>query len=188
MSFYSLLLLAVGLCFDTFAVSLSGGVGQRFRAGTITKIVLVLAIAQTAMLLIGYLLGDLIYDYIKNIDHWIAFILLTLVGGKMILESFEKEKKSVVNFHSNSVLFIVALATSIDAIAVGISLAMENLSQTDLTIGSSMVFVITAVAAVVGLLSGNRLGKYIGRRAELVGGLILIGIGVEILLKHLEIL
>ncbi len=185
MNILSLVLLAVSLCFDTFAVSLSGGVRGNYTAVAILKIMLVMAAFQTAMLIIGWLLGSSVSAYIAQLDHWVAFALLAFIGGKMVLESFEKDKEQTTNFQSNRVLFVIALATSIDAIAVGVSLALVDLSSFDLWMVSTMLFATTAAAAFIGLIGGSRLGKRIGKRAELLGGVILILIGLKILLEHL---
>jgi putative Mn2+ efflux pump MntP len=189
MSFLSLLLLALGLCFDTFAVSLSGGAGVKCKdgrtAGRTAKIALTLAAAQTIMLAIGWWLGASVSNYIAAFDHWIAFALLAFIGGKMIKESFEKEAAHTTNLQNTRVLLIVALATSIDAIAVGVSLALIHLPLSGMLTESALVFLITATVAVAGLVGGNALGKRIGSRAELLGGVILIAIGIKIVLEHL---
>jgi putative Mn2+ efflux pump MntP len=187
MSFLSLLLLALGLCFDTFAVSLSGGAGVQRRAIRLTKIAVVLAFAQTLMLVVGWLLGASVSAYIAAFDHWIAFALLAFIGGKMIRESFEKAATHTTNLQNTRVLLIVALATSIDAIAVGVSLAFIQLPLSGVLIESALVFLATATVSVAGLLGGNVLGKRIGSRAELLGGIILIAIGAKIVLEHLHI-
>lgn len=188
MSFIPLLLLALGLCFDTFAVSLSGGVGVQRRAGRIAKIALTLAAAQTIMLVAGWWLGASVSVYIAAFDHWIAFALLAFIGGKMVRESFEKATMHTTNLQNTRVLLIVALATSIDAIAVGVSLALIQLPLSGLLTESALVFLATATVAVAGLLGGNMLGKRIGLRAELLGGIILIAIGAKIVLEHLHII
>ncbi|MDR2358348.1 MAG: manganese efflux pump MntP family protein [Prevotellaceae bacterium] len=185
MSFPSLFLLALGLCFDTFAVSLSGGAGVEHTAAGRIKIAVVLAFAQTLMLVAGWLLGAPVSACIAAFDHWIAFALLAFIGGKMILESFEKETAHTVNLQNRRVLLIVALATSIDAIAVGVSLALVHLPLSGLIMESALVFLITAAVALAGLRGGNCLGKRTGSRAELIGGVILIAIGGKIVLEHL---
>ncbi|MDR0694266.1 MAG: manganese efflux pump MntP family protein, partial [Prevotellaceae bacterium] len=159
MSFLSLLLLASGLCFDTFAISLSGGVSVKYTAGGRIKIAAVLASAQTLMLVAGWLLGMPISARIAAFDHWIAFALLAFIGGKMILESFEKETTHSTNLQNRRVLLIVALATSIDAMAVGVSLALVRLPLSGLVTESALVFLITAAVALAGLKGGNYIGK-----------------------------
>ncbi|MDR1405656.1 MAG: manganese efflux pump MntP family protein [Prevotellaceae bacterium] len=188
MSFLSLLLLALGLCFDTFAVSLSGSAGRTHTAGRITKIAITLAAAQTAMLFTGWLLGTSISAYIAAFDHWIAFVLLAFIGGKMIWESSEKEAAHTTNLQNPRILLIVALATSIDALAVGVSLALLNLSRSGLFTECGLVFAITATVAAAGLMGGSYLGKRIGARSELLGGIILIAIGAKIVLEHLHVI
>ena len=188
MSFLSLLLLALGLCFDTFAVSLSGGVGVRHTAAGRIKIAAVLAFAQTLLLVAGWLLGASVSACIAAFDHWIAFALLAFIGGKMIVESFEKTTAHTTNLQNRRVLLVVALATSIDAMAVGVSLALVHLPLSGLATESALVFLITAAVAMAGLAGGNYLGKRIGFRAERLGGVILIAIGAKIVLEHLQII
>ncbi|MDR2802095.1 MAG: manganese efflux pump MntP family protein [Prevotellaceae bacterium] len=175
----------MGLCFDTFAVSLSGGAGVKRTAASRIKIAVVLALAQTVMLVAGWLLGASVGVYIAAFDHWIAFALLAFIGGKMIWESFEKETTHTTNLQNGRILLIVALATSIDAIAVGVSLALVRLPLAGLLTESTLVFLFTAAVALAGLIGGNALGKRIGSRAELLGGIILIAIGGKILWEHL---
>jgi putative Mn2+ efflux pump MntP len=182
----ALFLLAIGLCFDTFAVSLSGGVGVPLSARRITKITLVFTLVHTSLLMAGWCLGVSLAQYITAFDHWIAFALLAFIGGKMIRESFRPGAPSTP-LGNPYVLLIVAFATSIDAIAVGVSLACVALPFCGLLLGSAMVFAVTAVAVVVGLLSGHRLGTRIGKRAECFGGLILIALGTRILIEHLRL-
>ncbi|MDR0729135.1 MAG: manganese efflux pump MntP family protein [Prevotellaceae bacterium] len=181
---FSLLLLAIGLCFDTFAVSLSGGIDAKHTALRIAKISSVFALFQTAMLAVGWLLGASMLTYIAPVDHWVAFGLLAFIGGKMIRESFDPGPTST-NLAYNYVLFIIALATSIDAIAVGVSLACSHILLPMMGVAALLVFIVTVVAAVAGLLGGRRLGTRIGKRAEIIGGIMLIAIGVKILLEHL---
>ncbi|MDR2361995.1 MAG: manganese efflux pump MntP family protein [Prevotellaceae bacterium] len=181
---FSLLLLAIGLCFDTFAVSLSGGIDAKHSLLRIAKISAVFALSQTAMLTIGWLLGTAALTYIAPVDHWIAFGLLAFIGGKMIRESFNPGPAST-NLANHYVLLIIALATSIDAIAVGVSLACSHILLPMMGIAALFVLTITTAAAVAGLLGGRRLGARVGKRAEIIGGIILIAIGVKILLEHL---
>ncbi|MDR3133409.1 MAG: manganese efflux pump MntP family protein [Prevotellaceae bacterium] len=184
MSLLSLFLLALGLCFDTFAVSLSGGIGVKYTLGCRIKIATVLALAQTLLLVAGWWLGVSVSAYIAAFDHWIAFALLAFIGGKMVRESFEKTTEHKTNLQNGRVLLIVALATSIDAMAVGVSLALLHLPLSGLLTESALVFLITAAVAIAGLRGGSALGKRIGARAELLGGIILIAIGAKIVLEH----
>ncbi|MDR1680809.1 MAG: manganese efflux pump MntP family protein [Prevotellaceae bacterium] len=184
MTLFSLFLLAVGLCFDTFAVSLSGGIDAKPTAMRIAKISGVFAFFHTAMLAAGWLLGTSVLTWIAPVDHWVAFGLLAFIGGKMIKESFEPGAAST-NLAHNYVLLIIALACSIDAIAVGVSLACSHILLPMMGIAALQMFVVTVAATVAGLLSGRRLGARIGKRAEIVGGIMLIAIGTKILIEHL---
>ena len=184
MSFFTLFLIAAGLCFDTFAASLSGGIDARRPAAGIARISGVFALCQAAMLAIGWLLGASVLGYIAPVDHWVAFGLLAFIGGKMIGES-RRQGAAATNLSRRSVLLIVALATSIDAIAVGVSLACSHLLLPAMLTAVVLVFIVTAIAAVAGLLGGRRLGVRVGKRAEIAGGVILIAIGLKILIEHL---
>ena len=140
---------------------------------------------QAIMLALGWLAGQTLIDLIGNFDHWLAFILLVFIGGKMVWESFRKEdeeKEKKVDFTKGLLLLTLSIATSIDSLAVGLSFAFldVNIAQASLVIGLT-TFVITVIA----LLIGKKVGKLIGERAELIGGLILIGIGLRILITHL---
>lgn len=187
MSYSELFILAVGLCFDTLAVSLSGGVCMKQRnIKPWLKIILIFALFQGGMTGVGFLFGVGVSDYITQYDHWIAFALLAFIGGKMIKESFEKGKESSVNLLNNRVLITVAIATSIDALAVGISLAFINLSYQRIVAGCMIIAIVTATASIIGLTGGRHLGPRFGKRSELLGGLILIVIGAKILIEHLS--
>jgi putative Mn2+ efflux pump MntP len=195
MSYVELLLLGISLCFDTFAVSLTGGIcmGIKLNIWQTLKIILTFALFQMGLTMVGWLLGTGFYVYIERIDHWIAFGLLIYIGGGMLLEGFRgKEEsecqecgKSKTNLLNPKTLCVLAVATSIDALAVGISLAMVSLSFLKLIIGMSSIFLFTALASYIGLNGGRAMGDKLGSKPEMVGGLILVGIGVKILLEHL---
>ncbi len=193
MTYFELFLLALGLCFDTFAVTLSGGICMniKFKCSQIVKIILCFAIFQAGFTLIGWVLGFGLSTYINKFDHWIAFILLSYIGGKMILESIKKgetcycDEGGKTNLLSLKQLVLLSIATSIDALAVGISIALIKISSFKVAIGIVMIFGVTAIAAYAGLLSGSRVGVKFGKRSELIGGIILIAIGIKILVEHL---
>ncbi len=195
MSYVELLLLGISLCFDTFAVSLTGGIcmGIKLNIWQTLKIILTFALFQMGLTMVGWLLGTGFYVYIERIDHWIAFGLLIYIGGGMLLEGFRgKEEsecqecgKSKTNLLNPKTLCVLAVATSIDALAVGISLAMVSLSLLKLVIGMTSIFLFTALASYIGLNGGRAMGDRLGSKPELAGGLILVAIGVKILLEHL---
>ncbi len=190
MGLLEILLLAIGLSFDTFAVSLSSGIClPQIPRVQFIKITLTFAIFQSGLTLIGWIMGSGVIDYIGPYDHWIAFILLSYIGGKMIYEGISYEEScDCVDLRDNRRLITVSLATSIDALAVGISLALINLDISNILIASLVIAAITALASTIGLKGGRRLGKLFGKRSEIVGGIILIIIGSKILIEHLGIL
>jgi len=182
MGVISIILIGLGLSFDTFAVSVSTGLikkSLRFWQGV--KIAIVMAFFQGLMPLLGWLGGSQLSTYISSIDHWIAFVLLSAVGLKMIFDSFSKEEKKV-NPLQFRMIVLMAIATSIDALIVGISLAFVEvvIIQSVLIIGA-----ITFLAAMIGMLVGKSANGKLGKKVEIFGGLILIGIGLKIMLEHL---
>lgn len=190
MSILTIILTGIGLSMDAFAVSLSKGFCLRkniFRNAF--KISIFFGISQAIMPLIGWLCGIYFESYIKFIDHWIAFILLSLLGGKMIYESI-KEDNSETSVEcsleeeeiGNKNLLILAVATSIDALAVGISFAFLSINiMTAIIIIGIVTFIICFIGVYIGKALGNVLKKY----SEILGGVILIFIGLKILIEHL---
>lgn len=183
MNLLTIILIAIGLSFDTFAVSVSTGLTiSKISFGQAFRIAIILAFFQAIMPLAGWFLGSQVANLISNYDHWIAFGLLTILGIKMIYESF---KNNSVKTDSNNltlpVLVGMAIATSIDALVVGVSFAFVklNIYYTILIIGA-----ITFLVAMIGMLLGKKVGVKFGTKMEIFGGLILIGIGIKILLSH----
>lgn len=196
MSYLELLLIGVSLCFDTFAVSLTGGIclNTKLNLWQTTKIIMTFALFQMGLTLAGWLLGAGFYVYIERIDHWVAFGLLGYIGGNMIMEglkgkgsgdSCEECPKNKTNLLDTKNLCLLAVATSIDALAVGISLAMVDLSFIKISAGLLSIFLFTALASYIGLNGGRSMGDRMGNKPELLGGAILLVIGVKILLEHL---
>lgn len=184
MTTWEIILIAVGLAMDCFTVAL--GIGTNGMKKT-TRMVLRLAfhfgLFQGGMTFLGWLAGKQIADLISTFDHWVAFLLLMYVGGKMILESRKEETECQPGDPTRGgSLVMLSIATSIDALAVGLSLAFidGSILQNSLIIGG-MSFLL----AIAGYLIGDRLGCRFGKRMELVGGLILVGIGVKVLVSHL---
>ena len=154
MSYIELFLLAAGLCFDTFAVSLTGGICTQGSLGRrqILKIILCFAVFQAGLSFAGWLLGYSVSDYISKVDHWVAFVLLDYIGVKMIVEGCSREdeavsKSSLLNPRQ---LVLLSIATSIDAVAVGISLALVKLPFLKIGVCTAMVFICTALASLAG--------------------------------------
>ncbi|HOW30051.1 MAG TPA: manganese efflux pump MntP family protein [Bacteroidales bacterium] len=183
MGLLTILLIAIGLSFDTFAVSISSGLalpGISFRNAV--RIAIVLAFFQALMPLIGWAAGTGLSKYVKDYDHWIAFGLLFLLGAKMIYESLQKsDEKSSFNPLDLKVRVVMAIATSIDALIVGISFAFLefNIALAIFIIGS-----VTFIVSMLGMLFGKSVGTRLGRRMEIVGGIMLIAIGAKILIEH----
>ena len=178
MLYIEVLLLAIGLSMDSLAVSVTG-----CTAGNIIKIASVLGIFQAGMTVIGYTMGLGFEKYICAFDHWIAFTLLLYLGGKMIYDSTkEEEEDGKFDPLCNRTLCGLGIATSIDALAVGISLAIL---KSPLLLQASTIGVVTFAISAFGVYFGNRFGKRIDLKLDLIGGLILIGIGTKILIEHL---
>ncbi len=178
------ILIAIGLNFDTFSVAIvEGSQMARVSIKNSFKVGIFFGIGQALMALLGVLLGLSFNLIISNIDHWVAFLLLSTIGIKLILESRQKENSIK---HKNALrlqtLFPLVIATSIDAVAVGITLAFihSSIIQSIITIG-----IITFFASFIGYYSGKELRKVFKSRVKIIGGLILISIGIKILVEHL---
>ncbi|MDE7278785.1 MAG: manganese efflux pump MntP family protein [Oscillospiraceae bacterium] len=189
MSFLELFLIAVGLSADAFSVSVCKGLNMRkLNLKHAYVIALFFGVFQAVMPLLGYLLGTGFSEYIEKYDHWIAFVLLAFIGGKMAIEAIrEKDGEAEEKTDTLSIgeLTILAVATSIDALAVGITFAFlkVNILPSVLLIG-----VTTFALSLGGVLLGNRFGAKYKSKAEIAGGVILIFIGLKILLEHLGII
>jgi len=191
MEIITLILLALGLSFDSFAVSVSSGLvlpAIRFYKACI--IAFSLAFFQALMPLLGWFAGLTIRDYLVNFDHWIAFGLLSALGIKMIFESLKpEERRNGFNPLDPVVLLTMSLATSIDALIVGVSFAFIETPDTPLWLAILLPVIIiggiTFLMSMLGILFGKKAGSKLGKRMEMLGGIILIGIGFKILLEHL---
>lgn len=187
MSFVEIVLLSISLCFDTLAVSVVGGACiSDIGAWKRVKIILSFALFQAGFTFVGWILGETVNWYIDSFDHWIAFGLLAYIGGKMVFDAFRKgngaEKLDLLNTRT---LILSSVATSIDALAVGISLAMIQMGTGRVLLTVALTGLFTALAAAVGLGGGERLSRILGRKCNIIGGVILVAIGVKILLEHL---
>ncbi|OGD19033.1 MAG: hypothetical protein A2W03_06405 [Candidatus Aminicenantes bacterium RBG_16_63_16] len=187
MSFPIVLGLAFALAMDAFAVSLGIGLAHHPVTGRQTlRLALTFGLFQFVMCTSGWAAGETIVKYIERFDHWLAFILLLVVGGRMIYESFEREKPEKSERRdptSGASLLVLGVATSLDSLAVGLSLAALG---TAILYPAAVIGAVAFAMTVIGMKLGPALGKVIGRRAELLGGLVLIGIGVKILVDHLR--
>lgn len=185
MSFIELFLIAVGLSMDAFAVSVCKGLSvKRLSAKHALIVGIYFGGFQFLMPVIGYLLGFRFEHIITNIDHWIAFVLLAFIGGSMIKESFGKSEELNDDFSFKTML-MMAVATSIDALAVGITFAFLSVR---ILPAAGLIGITTFIISGAGIYIGNVFGAKYKSRAELAGGVILILIGVKILLEHLGII
>ena len=187
MEFLSLLLIAFALAMDAFSVALTDGmIIKNLRFNNALKIGLFFGVFQVIMPCIGWFLGCGFINYIRAIDHWIAFVLLGFIGVNMIVESVkgEDDDSSEKDPLNNKVLALMAVATSIDALAAGITFAIEG-TFVNIFVSSGIIGIVALVCSVCGVYIGRKSGKLFGSRAELVGGIVLILIGLKILIEHL---
>ena len=186
MSFFDLFVIALALSMDAFAVSICKGLSAK-KAGA--KHILTAGVYfggfQALMPLIGFLLGYKFERFIVSVDQWIAFVLLAVIGGNMIKEALGGEDDEVNDSFSFKTMLPLALATSIDALAVGISFAFLGV---DIVTAALLIGVTTFVISGAGIVVGNIFGAKYKSKAELAGGIVLILIGLKILLEHLGII
>ncbi|MDR2933467.1 MAG: manganese efflux pump MntP family protein [Oscillospiraceae bacterium] len=189
MNWYELVLIAVGLSMDAFAVAICKGLSmEKSGFGKALVVGLYFGVFQAAMPLAGYYLGSHFAARIEAYDHWIAFILLVIIGGKMVWESLRREKDGEACEETSlrpAVMLPLAVATSIDALAIGVSFAFL---QVQIVPAVTLIGVVTLVLSMAGVKIGNVFGARFKSKAEFAGGLILILMGVKILLEHLGIL
>jgi putative Mn2+ efflux pump MntP len=176
--------IAFGLAMDAFAVAISSGITLKdLRITNALKIALFFGSFQAVMPLLGWLAGLGARDFISGIDHWIAFGLLSLIGCKMIYESRkDHSREKDLNPLNTHVLVILSIATSIDALAIGVSFAFLNI-----TIAAPILVIglVTFTLSFFGVFVGSMSGHFFEHKIEIIGGLILIGIGIKILIEHL---
>ncbi len=177
--------LAVSLAMDAGAVAIGSSIKLcQVNLGQMLRMSLSFGFFQFIMPVIGWYLGQSVAGKIQNVDHWVAFGLLSLVGGHMIWESIhaDTEQKEINDPTRGWRLFVLSIATSIDALAVGLSLSLLRIS---IWLPSVVIGIVTAVLTALGLQLGCRLGNAFGRKMDLAGGLVLIALGVKILVEHL---
>ena len=190
MGFFELFLLGVGLSMDAFAVSVCKGLAMK-KATLKSQMTCGLWFGgfQALMPLVGFFLGAMFADAIKSFDHWIAFGLLALIGANMLKEALEKECDCCEEHNADmsvKTMFVLAVATSIDALAVGISLAMAG--NVNIWAAIALIGVTTCALSALGVKIGNIFGSRYEKKAEFAGGVILILLGMKILLEHMGIL
>ena len=187
MGFWELAVLAVGLSMDAFAVSVCKGLAlPRVSWKECCIAGAWFGGFQALMPLLGYLLGTQFERFVTSVDHWIAFVLLGIIGGNMIREALSKDEDQLDASLACKTMLLLAVATSIDALAVGITFAL--LPDVDLPAAVSFIGATTFILSAVGLKVGNVFGLKYKSRAEIAGGIILILLGVKILLEHLGVL
>jgi len=184
MDFLTIVLVALGLSFDTFAVSLSFGVVQnKIIFWQAFRVAVVLAVFQAGLLVTGFFLGSFVSDFIKAADHWVALALLSFLGIRMMIEGIKrKEEDEARDYTKIKELLTVAVGTSIDAFAVGISFALLDLK---IWLSGVIIGAVTFLASMTAIRIGKSAGAKLGQRVEIVGGLILIAIGIKIFLEHM---
>ncbi len=191
MSWLEVIGIAVGLAMDAFAVSVAVGVGlHKVEKGHIFRVSWYFGLFQFLMPIAGWAVGRLAADYVEAYDHWVAFALLGVIGGKMLYEAvFHTEEEAAEKAASKPdptrgwTLILLSIAVSIDALAVGLSMAF--LAQS-IWIPAVIIGVVAGVLSLVGIVFGGRLGRRSSTVAEIIGGLVLIGIGVNTLVSHLR--
>ena len=196
MDIISVFFIAVALAMDAFSVSITSGmILKKPHWGAMFKIGLFFGVFQFVMPCLGYLLGSAFSVLISAFDHWIAFILLAFIGGKMIYEALSEkdEEENIKNPLDNKLLTMLAISTSIDALAVGVTFATMGmgvvspctLAQTALLQASGIIGVVAFVISAAGVYIGGKCGNLFGNKAEILGGVVLVGIGLKILAEHL---
>jgi len=178
----TIIFISIGLAMDCFAVSLSAGTCEKkIRISDTLRIASAFGGFQAGMAILGWAAGSGFLKYIEKIDHWVAFTLLVFIGGKMIFESFKQDEEKKTDYCSTKALALLGIATSIDSLAVGVSLPMLKypLVFSFVTIGAA-----SFLFSVAGVYLGRRTGEVFGPKAETAGGVILIIIGGKILLEH----
>jgi manganese efflux pump family protein len=184
MSFWEILLIAIGMAMDAFAVSL--GVGTTHYAESARprfRLAFHFGFFQFAMPILGWFLGTRVAGLITGIDHWVAFFLLAFVGVRMVRSGLDPNQTTTTQDPSRGrMLVLLSVATSIDALAIGLSLAMLRVRILE---PSVVIGIVTATLSFTGLFLGRKLGKAFGKKAEIAGGVVLIGIGLRVLISHL---
>lgn len=179
------LLIALALAMDAFAVSITCGIcGKSINVFKMLKVAIFFAAFQTIMPIIGFTVGDIIPFNIEDFDHWLAFVLLALIGGHMIKESFDKDEECDIkkDVFKTTTLILAAIATSIDALAAGFSVSILKSGISLLAISAGLITLITSFCGVV---IGKKFGHIFEKKIELISGSVLILIGLKILIEHL---
>ena len=186
MKLIEIFFLGLGLAMDAFAVSICKGLSmKKIKWKSAIIIAIYFGLFQAMMPVIGYFLGSTFSSFVQKADHWIAFILLSIIGGNMIKESRDDEIEKRNDRVDFKTMIILAIATSIDALAVGVTFAFF---EVNLVLAITIIGIVTFVLSLIGVIIGNKFGDKFQNKAELTGGIILIVLGLKILLEHLGIL
>lgn len=168
---------------DCLAVAIGAGFSNKsLKISKFFIISVIFGIAHFLMPLFGWIIGDSFKVYIESFDHWVAFSLLFGIGAKMLIESFKNDNVKSISIEKISVIILLAVATSIDALIIGMSLAFLNFN---LLVSAAVISFFAFFISFIGFNIGKKFGGYYGSKAEIIGGVILIAIGIKILLEHL---
>ena len=185
MTIWESILIAIAVCFDSLAVSTACALQSKMKYRQGLLMAITFAIFQGAFPLFGALLGNIAESFIKAIDHWIAFSLLSLVGGKMLYDAFcPVEKKTNIDTSKVYIILTLAIATSIDAFVVGIGYGL-NSTIPQIIFTTIIIAIATFLSSMLGIFIGNRNIPLNEKATSILGGLVLIGLGVKILIQHL---
>ena len=185
MELFEIIVIGIGLAMDAFAVSICKGLSmKKMNWKNAIIIALYFGTFQALMPVLGYVLGSAFSSFVQSVDHWIAFILLAVIGGNMIKDSTDDEVEKRNDKVDVKTMIVLAIATSIDALAIGVTFAFF---EVNLLLAISIIGIITFTLSTLGVIIGNKFGDKFQNRAELAGGIILIIIGLKILLEHLGI-
>lgn len=183
MGILDVILIGIGLACDAFAVSITDGMQEnKMKVKKVFLIALIFGLFQAAMPLIGYLVGAIFEDIILKIDHWIAFVLLGFLGGKMLIDVFKGGEEAKHENLTFKILLLQGIATSIDALMVGVTFVGGALSIFEAIL---LIGLITFALCFIGVYVGKKSGDLLASKSQIVGGIILILIGVKILIEHL---
>lgn len=186
MSIFEIVLIGIGLAMDAFAVAICKGLSmKKISLKKCTIIGTYFGMFQGIMPTIGFILGISFQEIITKVDHWIAFILLGVIGINMIKESFLNEDNNINDQVNLKTMLPLAIATSIDALAIGITFAFLKVN---IFLATTIITITTYLISFIGVIIGNKLGNKLEKKAQIFGGTVLIVIGTKILLEHLNIL
>jgi putative Mn2+ efflux pump MntP len=184
MSFISIFLIALALSMDAFSVAMAiGAAGRGHSSIAVIRLATAFGVFQFVMPILGWLLGKTVVSYISDYDHWIAFGLLLIVGLRMIKEYFDKDEKERTKDPTKGwSLLILSIATSIDALAVGVSFAFFDVN---IYYASTIIGIVCFIITALGMIFGKKLSILLGKKAVLLGGIVLIAIGIKIVVEHM---